>query len=255
MNADAGTVPPNAQPGAPCPVCGSSRVGPFAARDGFAVVRCAACGFAFVDPMPGTEVIAALYDDAYDGASSGYFAKAGAKLARARGRLRQLRRHVRSGRFLDVGANAGFMTAAAAEAGFEAVGVEPDAVSVRYARENFPKARFLQGLLGDVAADLGGPFDLVYCSEVIEHTPDPNGFVEQLRAVMKPGAVLFLTTPDLGHWRRPRDLMRWDAFCPPSHLLYFSGRNLVLLLERHGFQIVRRRLAIKPGIKLLARRG
>ena len=101
----------------------------------------------------------------------------------------------------------------------------------------------------------GAPYDLVYCSEVIEHSPDVNRFVAAIAPLLAPGAALFLTTPDIGHWRRPRDITAWDAFCPPSHCLYFSPANLARLLARHGLRIVRRRPAFKPGIKVLARKS
>ena len=71
---------------------------------------------------------------------------------------------------------------------------------------------------------------------------------------MAPGAVLYLTTPDISHWRRPRDLRAWVAFKPPMHCLYVSPGNLTLLLERHGLEVFKRRFAFKPGIKLFARK-
>jgi hypothetical protein len=72
--------------------------------------------------------------------------------------------------------------------------------------------------------------------------------------LLQPGGVFFVTTPDISHWRRPRDLPAWDAFCPPSHCIYFNPDSLRLLLERHGLRVVRRRLAFKPGIKLICQR-
>ena len=71
---------------------------------------------------------------------------------------------------------------------------------------------------------------------------------------MRPGALLYLTTPDIGHWRRPRDIRRWDGFSPPAHCLYFTVRSLARLLARHPLETVHRRFAWKPGIKILARR-
>ena len=47
---------------------------------------------------------------------------------------------------------------------------------------------------------------------------------------------------------------RWDAFCPPAHCLYFNPASLIGLLARHGLELLRRRLAFKPGIKLFLRK-
>ncbi len=239
---------------APCQICATPDPEPYLTHDGMDLVRCRTCGLIYLDPMPTPETVASLYDDAYQGATAGYFGKVEKKLKRCRGRVRQMAKFVRAGRFLDVGANGGFMAEAAREAGFEAFGVEPDPVSVAFAREHYPGCRFFSGTLED--ADLGGPtFDAVYCSEVIEHVPDVNRFVGGIANAMAPGGVLFLTTPDISHWRRPKDVTQWDGFCPPSHCLYFSPANLTRLLAGHGLEVIARRPAFKPGIKLFARKG
>jgi SAM-dependent methyltransferase len=101
----------------------------------------------------------------------------------------------------------------------------------------------------------GERFDAIACSEVIEHAPDCNRFTRALADLLVPGGLLYLTTPDIGHWRRPRDLDRWDAFCPPSHCIYFSPGNLSRLLAKHGLTVAWRAWSLKPGIKLIARKA
>jgi 2-polyprenyl-3-methyl-5-hydroxy-6-metoxy-1,4-benzoquinol methylase len=124
---------------------------------------------------------------------------------------------------------------------------------VAYARRHYPLNSYVRGTVEE--ADLGGrEFDAVYCSEVIEHAPDCRRFVAALTRVMRPNALLYLTTPDISHWRVPRDLNRWDAFCPPAHCLFFSPGNLTRLLADFGIRVERKLLAIKPGIKILARK-
>jgi len=242
----------------PCQICGAP-ARPYNHYRGWTLVECRACALVFVDPMPSAEQLSALYDDAYAGATEGYFAKVPEKMRRARRRCRTLARHAprphdgARGHFLDVGCNGGFMVEAARELGFAATGIDPDPVSVGWARAHYPANRFTQGTIETF--DPGGErFAAVYCSEVIEHAPDANRFVAAVAATMAPGAALYLTTPDIGHWRRPRDVTRWDGFSPPSHCIYFKPRNLTRLLANHGLEVFRRRLALKPGIKLLARR-
>jgi len=233
-----------------CQVCGATARRRFIRHEHMELFECAACGLVYLDPMPQPDATERLYNDAYDGASTGYFRKVPQKMRRARRRLAQIATLVPSGRFLDVGCNGGFMVEAARRRGFEAHGIDLDPVSIAWARAHYPGGHFVAGRIED--HDQLGPFDAVYCSEVIEHVADANGFVAAIAERMRPRALLYLTTPDISHWRRPRDVRRWDAFCPPAHCLYFNPRNLTKLLARHGLQAFRRRLALKPGIKLLA---
>ncbi len=243
----------------PCPACGSEMAEFWHRYDGIDLVRCERCKTIFMDPLPVPEEMADFYEDSYENASTGYFAKVEKKMKRSRGRMGFLARFAPVGRFLDVGSNGGFMVEAARERGFDSFGVDIDGVSVGYAKEHYPQNRFFHGTVESLAAGVFGDefresFDLAYSSEVIEHVPDAEGCAAAIAALLKPGGYLFITTPDISHWRRPRDVEAWDAFCPPSHCIYFNPDSLSLLLGRHGLKTVRRRPAFKPGIKLLCRK-
>ena len=242
-----------------CQICAAADPAPFLTHRGMEIVRCRRCGFTWLHPLPTAATVAAMYTDAYAGTTEGYFSKVDKKLRRSRARARMLAglmpKRASRPRLLDVGASGGFLVEAAREAGFDATGVELDPASIAYARTHYPQNTFVQGTVEDFAR--GNPdtwFDAVYCSEVIEHVTDANSFVAAIAALMPANAVLYMTTPDIGHWRRPRDITKWDAFDPPSHCLYFDGRTLPLLLEKHGFTHIRRRFAWKPGVKVVARR-
>lgn len=245
----------------PCQVCNATERRLYAAHGGHELFECSNCGFVALDPLPDEKTRAALYDDAYRGASGGYFAKVDKKMRRARRRAAHIASKAGGNaaagrRFLDVGANGGFMVEAARGRGFDCVGVDLDGTSIAYAREHYPENTFFQGSIEDYAREAGGAaFDAVYCSEVIEHVAEVNSFVAALAALTRPGGLLYLTTPDIAHRRRPRDLASWDGFCPPSHCLYFTEGSLRRLLEIHGFTKVRRRFAWKPGLKVLARKN
>lgn len=237
-----------------CQVCAGARMALYHRDANAELFRCEECGFVFLHPIPDAATQASLYEQAGIGAR--YFPKAERKLQRAKQKMRQLQRVVARGRFLDAGCNGGFMVEAARRAGFDAHGVEPDPASVDWARQHFPANAFSVATLEEyVTGGAQRPFDLVYCSEVIEHAPDANRFAAALAAAVARGGYLYLTTPDITHWRRPRALAEWDGYKPPEHCLYFSPRTLRLLLERHGFTGVKTAWAWKPGIKVLARRA
>lgn len=242
-----------------CQICGATDAAQFLTHRGTDILRCRACGFTWLHPLPVPATVLAMYTDAYAGTTEGYFSKVDKKMRRSRGRARALfgmmPRRTSKPRLLDVGASGGFLVEAARESGFDATGVELDPASVAYAKQHYPRNTFVQGTVEDFARQNPDTwFDAVYCSEVIEHVTDANSFVAAIATLMPAFAVLYLTTPDIGHWRRPRDITKWDAFDPPSHCLYFDKRTLPRLLEKHGFTDIHRRLALKPGLKLIARR-
>lgn len=237
----------------PCPVCGGPGGSVFVRHGEHVLLRCSACGCAYLSPLPDPEQAAETNNDAYEGASTGYFAKVDKKMRRSRRRLRWLRR-LAGGRLLDVGCNGGFLVEAAREAGFDAWGVDLDPVSIDYARHHYPGNNFLYGRIEDLLPRLG-QFDVIHCSEVIEHVPDPRSFAAALAALARPGGWLYVTSPDFGHWRRPANLARWDAFTPPGHCIYFTAAGLRILMERSGFRLVRQRKTLKPAVKMLFRRA
>ncbi|MFB9354592.1 class I SAM-dependent methyltransferase [Sneathiella chinensis] len=234
-----------------CLACTGTDIAPAYRKDQMTFDRCQSCGFVFMNPMIDEESIAEFYRD-YAGTGS-YTKKADKKMRRSRRRLRRLKRLVPGGTFLDIGCNAGFVVEAAREAGFDSYGIDLSSEGVAYGKENFPGCTF-HNLPIEAAAEHLPKFDLVYSSEVIEHVLDLDSFLRHTADIMKPGGVLYLTTPDAGHWRTPKDLSTWFGFKPPEHSIYFNRASLTHALERFGLKIEKRYLSHKPGLKVLARK-
>ena len=75
-----------------------------------------------------------------------------------------------------------------------------------------------------------GSFDLVLCSETIEHVRDVQLLLSEIRRVLRPGGTLALTTPaNFPVGRRP------DPLSP--HLRFLSRRSLRGLLDQLGFEV------------------
>ena len=81
-----------------------------------------------------------------------------------------------------------------------------------------------------------GTVDVVMGSEVIEHVTSPSAFVRTLRAMLKPGGVLVLTTPngkDIDPSTPPGILI--PLLSPSLHLVIQNKQSLHALLEQGGF--------------------
>jgi 2-polyprenyl-3-methyl-5-hydroxy-6-metoxy-1,4-benzoquinol methylase len=102
---------------------------------------------------------------------------------------------------LDVGCGNGWMLKALQDAiGARAVlyGIEPSSVGASNARYRVPGADIFCGVLQDFPASR--LFDLVICSEVIEHIDEQEGFARNLALLLKPNGTLIITTPN-GRYR------------------------------------------------------
>lgn len=234
-----------------CPVCESPDHASCASKNGYAIHRCAECGVLFIHPFPSSQELFDFYHNYHK--SKQYKDKMQSKIKRAHSRIASLRRRGNLA-FLDVGCNLGFATEAGRMLGYRAMGIDVDADAVERAKTSFPGASFRAVGIEVLAAE-GQKFDVVYCSEVIEHLVDPYDFLCSIRAVMAENAVLFLTTPDVGHFSLPRKmdkLAEWTTFRPPEHLIYFDKKSLALLFQRAGFSSVKFRFGFKPTLKVVA---
>ncbi len=118
---------------------------------------------------------------------------------------------------------------------------------------------------GDVTKTLPLPdaaFEVVVAGEIIEHVPNPDDLVREIRRVLVPGGTLVISTPNLVSWanrilvpfgiqplgtetssevalgRRLRVLGQGNQV--QGHLKVFTQRALGELLERYGFTLAQR---------------
>ncbi|HWK28851.1 MAG TPA: class I SAM-dependent methyltransferase [Solirubrobacter sp.] len=140
---------------------------------------------------------------------------------------------VRAGeRVLDLGCGAGRFLTLLRDAGAEPAGVELAEAAARHARATGVEVRLVQA---DGSLPYGhGAFDLVWCSEVLEHIPDVEATLYEVRRVLAPGGRLLLTVPFNG---RIRSLLRFDDVFDPlgQHVRFFTRRSLARTLEFTGF--------------------
>ncbi len=116
-------------------------------------------------------------------------------------------------------------------------GVEASGDLALIAQQRLPGAKII-GLPFRSGLIEAASMDIVTLWEVIEHIFDPHMFLKNVANVMKPGAHLFLSVPNIEGF----DIqILWDtgnAFSPPSHLNYFNKSTINKLMERVGLAVV-----------------
>lgn len=138
-------------------------------------------------------------------------------------------------RLFEVGANIGLFLSVAAEAGWDAAGIEPSAWSVSQGRDRFG-VDLRQGTIEDL--DLpAGSFDVLAMFDVLEHLTDPIHALHKMRTLVKDGGLLALSTVNVDslHGRARRGSWPWFI---RSHLHYFRPPTLIRMLSKAGFEAV-----------------
>jgi SAM-dependent methyltransferase len=163
-------------------------------------------------------------------------------------------------RVLDLGCGAGRFLTALKDAGADPVGVEIAEAAAERARATGVEVRLVEP---DGTLPFGhGEFDLVWCSEVLEHIPDVAAVLHEVRRVLKPGGRLLLTVPHHGRLQvAVIALTRFDAHFDPlgQHLRFYTATSLAATLREAGFEDVRVRPwggppLLRTGLTALARR-
>lgn len=194
--------------------------------------------------------------------STVYLAGIEARRRRFAERMTLVLQHLSAGRVVEVGCAMGLFLEQLLDNGFEAEGVEvvPSALELCRARG----LAVHSGRFEDVALPEGA-YDALFSWEVLCHLASPEEFLAKVRRLLKPGGLLFLTTPNSAGieydtiWADGR--RHHHNLKPHVFLEIFSLQGLRILLERCGYRIITaatpgtmdlenmRELSIKSGIR------
>lgn len=221
---------PALSPGAPsCPAC----LGPLAGG-GPAMRTCATCRTVSFWPPPTAAELEAYYNGAYSVADAGL-------TPRRRDNwlpLIQLATpHARGRHGLEIGASTGAFLRFAAAHGWRMGGVELDGRARGQAACYAPDIPVWPAL-SVARAEAGSAWDAVWLLHTVEHLAAPEAALREIRAALRPGGLLVVTTPNGDCLERRLLGSLWEWWTPPAHLVLFSALGVRALLERAGFDVV-----------------
>ena len=148
-----------------CNLCGSGEIGDVYPSSW--VRRCSTCGYVFRSPRPTHHAISRFYSR--DGKYAHWLNEMQGREPCWRHRLAQLRRFVKSGRLLDVGAGIGEFLSHANNF-FDGIGTEVSDEAFRLARNLFG-ITVLKGTRAELPKLEPGSFDAISLIHVLEHSP------------------------------------------------------------------------------------
>lgn len=214
-----------------CPACHSTRSTNLGIKNELDILCCAECGSIYTPYYPWYSS-AHYYADYHNSRNPEEPAWVNKRLEEITASFSQYRQN---NRLLDVGCGGGTLLNAARTNGWNARGVdvsESVAEHVRGLGFNVFRGELHEAGFPD------SEFDVVTAAELVEHLFDPQTVLKEIQRILRPGGVLWTTTP---HWRglSARLLgLKWRVVSPPEHLQLFSMTGLRTLLSNAGFKNV-----------------
>ena len=238
-----------------CPGCGNSGARTlFEATDRlyrttekmFRVVECEGCGLMRLDPCPSPEELRRYYPDEY------WFAPREDAASRLEETYRRfvLRDHMGfilravkdtrdAGIILDVGCGGGLILRLLQERGLRVAGLD-NSLAAAAAAWKHNRVPVLSGQLEN-APLASGSCRAVTMFHVVEHLSDPAAYLTAARELLAEDGRLIVQVPNAACWQFLLLGAHWNGVDVPRHLVNYRERDLERLLDRCGFEIVRRK--------------
>lgn len=224
-----------------CKSCGSKKYSMILERaDGQPIVACKNCGFAFLKLIPSSANIHKLYNEKYYNNEEIYGYRGSfyeeEKLYMFLPRLEWVNKsniYGENKKLLDIGCADGEFLSYAKKSGWQVCGVE-------ISKEGYEKCREkCIEVYNKELRNIGfkdNSFDVVTLWDVIEHYIYPKDELKEIYRILKPGGVLFISTPN--HKKGRLIGANWFGYnASYEHLSYFEGTTLAKMLIDVGFGI------------------
>ena len=135
------------------------------------------------------------------------------------------------GNILDIGAGTGDFLALAKENGWETVGVEPS-----------DKARAIAlkkavSFVEDTSGLESHSFDVITMWHVLEHVPNLDNQIKELKRLLKPSGTLIVAVPNFKSFDAKHYGAFWAAYDVPIHFWHFSKKAIKILFEKEDLQL------------------
>lgn len=216
-----------------CLICGSEVLQPLRGYERCSLVRCATCTFVFSGWVPTVDELVRHYSGLFDDCSRGYEWVSPITRKRLDEWLDYMEPYRSVNRILDVGCGVGHFLRQAVDRGWEAHGTEYTDNAVAICRTKGIHMR--QGPLR--ASDYPPEsFDIVTSLGVIEHINNPVDELSAMFRVLRPGGLLYLTTPNFNALSRNLLGGSWNVIEYPGHLCYYTPGTIDDVLRRSGFK-------------------
>ena len=135
------------------------------------------------------------------------------------------------GKILDIGAGTGDFLLVAKENGWQTTGVEPSDKAKAIAKNKGVSFVIHTAELED------NSFDVISLWHVLEHVPNLDNQIKELKRLLKPNGSLIIAVPNFKSFDAKHYGKFWAAYDVPIHFWHFSKTAIKLLFEKEGMEL------------------
>lgn len=230
-----------------CPICDSDKKSLFltckdytVSKIEFEIKKCGACGFAFTSPRPQNSDLGQFYE------SDEYISHSNAK----KGVVSRLYQSVRNktlqqklalinarqakGTLLDIGCGTGEFANVMKQDGWKVRGIEPGDKAREAAKSNYSlDVQSEDAIAGIPPASM----DVITMWHVLEHVPDLQGRIRELKSILRQDGLLIIAVPNRNSHDAAHYGKYWAAYDVPRHLWHFRPDDIRALMAQHDFEV------------------
>lgn len=146
---------------------------------------------------------------------------------------------------LDIGTGTGDFLLACKNNGWEVAGIEPNQKARLLAQDKLSKDEskvHLHESLKSLDESLSNPpkeFDVITMWHVLEHVPDVENYIKQLKSLLKPNGTLIIAVPNFKSYDAFYYGKFWAAYDVPRHLYHFSKKSIAKLFGKEQMEVVK----------------
>jgi 2-polyprenyl-3-methyl-5-hydroxy-6-metoxy-1,4-benzoquinol methylase len=133
-----------------------------------------------------------------------------------------------TGRLLDIGCGTGDFLSVAKSVGWQTVGFEPNDKA-----RNLALSKGVE-LVAETTDLPDASFDVITMWHVLEHVPDVEAQIKELRRLVKPGGTIVIAVPNFKSVDAKYYGKFWAAYDVPRHLWHFSKTAIKKLFEEQA---------------------
>lgn len=232
-----------------CPICNSSQTKLFlvckdntVSHETFNIVECISCGFKFTNPRPEKEKLGAYYISeeyvSHSNTKKG-FVNSAYQMVRKYTLLKKLQlisKFNKTGKILDIGCGTGEFLKTFKDAKWDTLGIEPSPDVRKMAIENYGLDIREEAEIKNLET---ASFDVITMWHVLEHVPDLNERIEDLKRLIKPNGIIIIAVPNCTSLDAKIYKESWAAYDVPRHLYHFSPKDIETVFKKHDLKVFR----------------